>query len=87
MQSDRRAILSLLAARPIRALEAERLLVAWTDSREWFWLVAFSVIALSAQANLEPSLSLQLDFTHMLLPAFALHQAATTLAYFSGAIQ
>ena len=87
MQSDRRAILSLLAARRITALEAERLLVVWNDSRESFWLVALSIIALSAQANLKPSLSLLLDLTHLLLPAFALHHTATTLTYFSGAIQ
>jgi hypothetical protein len=87
MLSDRRAILSLLAARRITALEAERLLVVWNDSREWFWLAALSIIALSAQANLKPSLSLLLDLTHLLLPAFALHHAATTLTYFLGAIQ
>jgi hypothetical protein len=87
MQSDRRAILSLLAARRITAAEAERLLVVWNDGREFFWLVAFCIIALSAQANLEHSLSALLDFSHMLLPAFALHHAATTLTYFLGAIQ
>jgi hypothetical protein len=87
MQSDRRALLSLPAARRIRALEAERLLVVWTDSRESFWLFAFPIIALAVQAKLKSSLSLLLDFTHMLLPALALHQAATTLTYFSGAIQ
>ena len=45
MQSDRRAILSLLAARRITALEAERLLVVWNDRRETFWLVAVCIIA------------------------------------------
>lgn len=87
MQTERRAIPSLLAARRITAAEAERLLVVGNDSRESLWLVAFCIIALSAQAQLEHSLSALLDFTDMLLPAFALHHAATTLTCFLGAIQ
>ena len=87
MQLDRRALVSRPAARRIRALEAERLLVVWTDSRESLWLVAFPIMALSVQAKLEPSMSLLLDFTHMLLPALALDQVATTFTYVSGAIQ
>jgi hypothetical protein len=86
MQSDRRAILSLLAARRITAAEAERLLIIWNDRRESFWLVAFCITALSAQANLQYGLSALLDVTHMLLPTLTLHHAATTLTHFLGAI-
>ena len=86
MQSDRRAILSLLAARRITAAEAERLLIIWNDRRESFWLDASCITALSAQANLQHGLSALLDFTHMWLPTLTLHHAATTLTHFLGAI-
>ena len=40
MNTDRRAILSLVATGRITASEAERLLVAWNDSRETVWILA-----------------------------------------------
>jgi hypothetical protein len=86
MQSDRRAILSLLAARRITAAEAERLLILWNDRWESFWLVAFCITAFSARTNFQHGLSAVLDFTHMLLPTLTLHHAATTLTHFLGVI-
>jgi hypothetical protein len=86
MQSDRRAILSLLAARRITAAEAERLLIIWNDRWESYWLVAFCITAVSAQANLQHGLSALLDFTHMSLRTLTLHHAAITLTHFLGAI-
>ena len=86
MQSDRRAILALLAARRITAAEAERLLIVWNDRWDSFWLVVFCITALSVQANLQHGLSALLDFTHMALPTLTLHHAATTLTHFLGAI-
>ncbi len=43
MNTDRRAILSLVATGRITASEAERLLVAWNDSRETVWILALSL--------------------------------------------
>ncbi|KAA6465130.1 hypothetical protein DYQ86_04030 [Acidobacteria bacterium AB60] len=38
MTDERRAILSLIAAGRITPAEAERLIAAWQDAREWVWL-------------------------------------------------
>jgi hypothetical protein len=88
MQSDRRAILSLLAARRITAAEAERLLIVWNDSRESIWLVAACcVVALCAQVNLQHGLLALLHITQTLLPAHTVHHALATLTHFIGAIR
>jgi hypothetical protein len=41
MNTDRRAILSLIAAGRITAAEAERVLAAWNESRETLWILVF----------------------------------------------
>jgi hypothetical protein len=38
MINERRAILVLIDARRITVAEAERLIAAWEDAREWFWI-------------------------------------------------
>ncbi len=53
MNTDRRAILSLVANGRITAAEAERLLAAWSDSRETAWvLIICLVYACLAQLHL-----------------------------------
>lgn len=44
MNTDRRAILSLVANGRITAGEAERLLAAWSDSRETAWVLIFCLV-------------------------------------------
>lgn len=51
MRKDRQAILSLVAMGRITACEAERLLIASNDGREWFWLAAIVGLAYFAQAH------------------------------------
>lgn len=54
MNTDRRAILALIAMGRITPAEAERLLAVWNESRETAWIVAASVgFALLAQLHLQ----------------------------------
>lgn len=43
MNTDRRAILALIATGRITPAEAERLLAVWNESRETAWILAFSL--------------------------------------------
>lgn len=53
MNTDRRAILALIAMGRITPAEAERLLAMWNESRETAWILAASVaFALLAQLHL-----------------------------------
>jgi hypothetical protein len=53
MNTDRRAILTLIAMGRITPAEAERLLAAWNESRETAWILAASVgFALLAHLHL-----------------------------------
>ena len=53
MNTDRRAILSLIAMGRITPAEAERLLVAWNETRETAWILAFCLVCVClAQLNL-----------------------------------
>lgn len=53
MDTDRRAILALIAMGRITPAEAERLLAAWNETRETAWVLAASVgFALLAQSHL-----------------------------------
>jgi hypothetical protein len=59
MNTDRRAILALIAMGRISPAEAERLLAVWNESRETAWILAFSLsVVCLAQLNV-----------HSLLPA------------------
>lgn len=51
MSYQQRAILSLLAAGRITAFEAERLIAAWEDTREWLWIACACVAACVLQAH------------------------------------
>jgi hypothetical protein len=52
MNTDRRAILALVAMGRISPAEAERLLAAWNESRETAWILAGSLgFALLAQLH------------------------------------
>jgi hypothetical protein len=44
MNTDRRAILSLVANGRITASEAERMLAAWSDSRETAWVLMICLV-------------------------------------------
>ena len=53
MNSDRRAILALVAMGRITPGQAERLIAAWNDSRETLWILVLGLaFAAFAQLNL-----------------------------------
>lgn len=54
MHTDRRTILSLVALGRISPSEAERLLIAWNQGRESFWLCT-ALVATSLLAQLDPN--------------------------------
>jgi hypothetical protein len=56
MQSERRAILGLVAAGRISAMEAERLLRAGNDAREEIWIVTACLLICLTQVHLHLSL-------------------------------
>jgi hypothetical protein len=70
MHTDRRAILHLVAMGRITANEAERLLIAWNDGREVFWILAACIlVACFTQLHLEQLLPTLLQTAHALLTA------------------
>jgi hypothetical protein len=72
MNADRRAILSLVATGRITASEAERLLVAWNDSRETLWILALSLaFAWLAQIHLRELLPILMHLFNAQIPALA----------------
>ena len=72
MNADRRVILGLLAMGRITPAEAERLLVAWNESRETAWiLVAGFAFALLAQVKLHQLLPLLMHVIDAQIPALA----------------
>jgi hypothetical protein len=72
MNTDRRAILSLVATGRITASEAERLLVAWNDSRETVWILALSLaFAVVAQIHLRELLPILMHLLSAQIPALA----------------
>jgi hypothetical protein len=89
MQTDRRAILHLVAMGRITPAEAERLLIAWNDGRESLWVFA-ACIAFSLLAQLNPQRWLQgLPHTaHSLLPGsnVALHHTLSLVNHLLGGI-
>lgn len=68
MDTDRRTILSLVAAGRITPAEAERLLLAWNEGRELLWaFVVCMAVAVLAHAHLDAMLPGLLHFVHSLL--------------------
>lgn len=82
MDTDRRTILSLVAAGRITAGEAERLLAAWNDSRETAWiLVLCLMLACLAQFRLHELLTQLLHFINAQIPVLteAVHRALSPI--------
>jgi hypothetical protein len=72
MNKDRRAILSLVATGHITASEAERLLVAWDDSRETVWILALCLaFAWLTQIHLRELLPMLMHLFSAQIPALA----------------
>jgi hypothetical protein len=55
MRSERRAILGLVAAGRISAMEAERLLRIWNDAREELWILGVCLLICVTQIHLRLS--------------------------------
>ncbi len=82
MDTDRRTILSLVAAGRITAGEAERLLAAWNDSRETAWILLLCLmVACLAQFRLHELLTQLLHFINAQIPvlAEAVHHALSPI--------
>ncbi len=72
MNTDRRTILSLVAMGRISASEAERLLVAWNESRETAWVIGLSfAFACLAQLHLRELLPMLMHIYSAQIPALA----------------
>jgi hypothetical protein len=72
MNTDRHTILSLVAAGRITAAEAERLLVAWNDSRETAWILVLCLaFACLAQLHVPGLLAMLTHFFNAQIPALA----------------
>ena len=72
MNTDRRAILALIAMGRITPTEAERLLAAWNESRETTWILVASMgFALLAQLHTPELLPILRHFIGTQLPALA----------------
>ena len=55
MRNERRAILALMAAGRVSAVDAERLLRAWNDRFEGYWIAALCVVVCLVQLHLQVS--------------------------------
>ena len=78
MDRDRSTILSLVASGRITAVEAERLLTAWNDSRETAWILLLCLaFACLTQFHLHELLPVLLHFINVHIPtmAAAVHHA------------
>ena len=72
MNTDRRAILELIAMGRITPSEAERLLAAWNESRETTWvLIGAFALALIAQLHMHELLPMLKYLIPTQLPALA----------------
>ena len=71
MNSDRRAILALIAMGRITPGQAERLIAVWNDGRETGWILAaclgFAVLAQSRAHELAPGLMHFVEAIHRAL--------------------
>ena len=89
MNTDRRAILSLVAMGRITAAEAERLLAAWNESRETAWIVGVCLaIAFLAQLHLRELLPILMHFCNAQIPALAegVHHALRPITELCGGL-
>ena len=87
MESDRRAILSLVALGRITPAEAERLLIAWNEGREGLWIFTVCIaLALLNPFSPHPGLAALMQNTHALLLNGSLHRVITELMYSIGGI-
>jgi hypothetical protein len=70
MNRDRQTILSLVAMGRITAAEAERLLAAWSESRDTAWIVALCLaFACLAQIHLREILPMLMHLCSASIPA------------------
>ena len=83
MQRERQIILSMVALGRITPREAERLLAAWSLSREEFWVIAACMIASLTQ--IVPALA---RMVHTLLPEGlpGLRHAVMAITYWIGGV-
>lgn len=89
MNSDRRAILALVAMGRITPGQAERLIAAWNDSRETVWILAISLaFAGLAQLNLHELATALVHFFNAQVPALAeaIHHAFSPIADLTGGL-
>jgi hypothetical protein len=87
MNSDRRTILTLIAAGRITPAQAERLLAVVNESRETAWIVALCVAsACLAQLHLHAILPGLAHFFNVQVPAMAeaMHHALGPITKFLG---
>ena len=88
MESDRRAILYLVALRRIAPAEAERLLIACSAGREAFWVFAACItVAVAATLNLPQGLPALMHMAHALRAGDWLHRALPLATHLSGGIR
>ena len=72
MNTDRHAILALIAMGRITPAEAERLLAAWDESRETAWILAFSLaLVCLVQLHVHSLLPILMHFFNARVPALA----------------
>jgi len=72
MNTDRRAILALIAMGRITPAEAERLLAAWNESRETAWILVLSLaVVFLAQLNVHQLLPALVHLFNAQVPALA----------------
>jgi hypothetical protein len=93
MQTDRRAILTLVALGRITPTEAERLLLAWNAGRQSLWVpaacLAAAAMALCAQIDLRAWSVALAHIAHSLLPGTlaAIHHILPILTHILGGTQ